>query len=61
MKGAPNIADELSVPERVLLFCVAWGTEWAQAGITGATATMILVRGLVVRDALLQPRGSSGQ
>jgi hypothetical protein len=52
MKGAASIAADLTTPERVLLFCVASGTEWAQAGITGATATMILVCGLVVRDAL---------
>jgi hypothetical protein len=39
MKGAPNIAAELSVQERVLLFCLASGTEWAQAGVTGATAS----------------------
>jgi hypothetical protein len=32
----------LTVPERILLFCVASGTEWAQAGITGATVTMML-------------------
>jgi hypothetical protein len=51
MKGASNIAAELSVQERVLL-CLASGTEWAQAGVTGATATMMLVRGLVERDAL---------
>jgi hypothetical protein len=25
--------------------------EWAQAGVTGATATMMLVRGLVERDS----------
>jgi hypothetical protein len=53
--------DRCSVPERVLLFCVASGTEWAQAGVTGATATAMLVRGLVEHDALgrleLTPRG----
>jgi hypothetical protein len=47
-----KIAAELSGSERVLLFCLASGTEWAQAGVTGATATMMLVRGLVERDAL---------
>jgi hypothetical protein len=45
-------AAELTVPERVLLFCVASETEWAQAGVTGATVTMMLVRGLVERDKL---------
>jgi hypothetical protein len=48
---SPAIAAELSVPERVLLFCVASGTEWAQAGVTGRTETAMVVRGLVDRDA----------
>jgi hypothetical protein len=48
---AAAIATELAVSERVLLFCLASGTEWAQAGVTGATATAMLVRGLVERDA----------
>jgi hypothetical protein len=51
MKGASTIAAELAVLERVLLFCVASGTEWAEVGVTGATATAMLVRGLVERDA----------
>jgi hypothetical protein len=45
-----DIAAELSVLERVLLFCLASGTEWAQAGVTGAVTTMMLVRGLIERD-----------
>jgi hypothetical protein len=32
-------------------FCLASGTEWAQAGVTGATTTMMLVRGLVGGDS----------
>jgi hypothetical protein len=51
MKGASTIAAELSVPERVLLFCVASETEWAGAGVTGATATAMVVRGLIERDS----------
>jgi hypothetical protein len=51
MDDASTIATELNVPERVLLFCLASGTEWAQAGVTGATTTMMLVRGLVERDS----------
>jgi hypothetical protein len=51
MKGASTIAAELSVPERVLLFCVASWTEWARAGVTGATATAMVVRGLIERDS----------
>jgi hypothetical protein len=49
MKGAPNIAAELTVQERVLLFCLASNTEGAQAGVTGATTIMMLARGLVDR------------
>jgi hypothetical protein len=51
MKGASTIAAELGVPERVALFCVASGTEWARAGVTGATATAMVVRGLIERDS----------
>jgi hypothetical protein len=38
---------DLSVPERVLQFCVASGTEWERAGVTGATVTVMIVRGLL--------------
>jgi hypothetical protein len=38
----------------VLLFCVASGTEWAQAGVTGAVVTAAIVKGLVQRDPLGQ-------
>jgi hypothetical protein len=52
MKDASNIiAADLSTPERILLFCLASGTEWAEAGVTGATVTAMVVRGLVDRDA----------
>src|ERR1019366_1129897 len=33
-----SIAVALSVPERLLLFCLASGTDWQKAGITHATA-----------------------
>lgn len=39
------------MPERVLLFCVACGTEWARAGVTGTMATAMVVKGLIERDA----------
>jgi hypothetical protein len=42
-------ADALTVPERVLLFCVGSGTDSQTAGITGATVTMLAVKGLVDR------------
>jgi hypothetical protein len=52
MKDPSNIvAADLSTPERILLFCLASGTEWAQAGVTGATVTAMIVRGLVDRDS----------
>jgi hypothetical protein len=41
----------LTIPERVLLFCVASGTEWERAGITGSTVTAMIVRSLIERDA----------
>jgi hypothetical protein len=31
------VAAELSVPERILLFCIASGTDWQRAGVTGET------------------------
>ena len=40
----------LSIPERVLLFCVASDTDWEHAGITGTTLTAMIVRGLIQRD-----------
>jgi hypothetical protein len=43
-----TIAAELTVPERVLLFCLASDTNWVKAGVTHSTA--LLVRNLVERD-----------
>jgi hypothetical protein len=53
MARAPTtetIAAELSVPERVLLFCLASGTDWAKAGVPAITVQHLLVRNLVERD-----------
>jgi hypothetical protein len=44
-------ATDLSIPERVLLLCMASDTEWELAGITGATVTALIIRGLIERDA----------
>jgi hypothetical protein len=44
-------AEALTVPERLLLFCVASDTDWQKAGITGATITAMVVKGLIDRDA----------
>jgi hypothetical protein len=35
------------VPERILLFCIASGTEWERAGVTAATVTAMVIRGLM--------------
>jgi hypothetical protein len=51
MDDVSTIAAQLNVPERVLLFCLSSRTEWVQAGVTGATVAMMLVRGLVERDS----------
>jgi hypothetical protein len=33
-----------------LLFCIASHTEWERAGITDATVTNMVIRGLIERD-----------
>jgi hypothetical protein len=43
-------AADLAVSERIVLFCLASGTEWERAGVTHATAQQMLVRGLIDRD-----------
>ena len=49
-KPTADAAPALSIPERVLLFCVASDTDWEHAGITGTTVTAMIVRGLIQRD-----------
>jgi hypothetical protein len=51
MEGASTIAAELSAPERVLLFCVASGTEWPSVGIAGPAATAMMVKGLIEQNS----------
>jgi hypothetical protein len=41
----------LTVPERILLFCLASDTDWQAASITHATAQHMMVRGLIERQA----------
>jgi hypothetical protein len=41
---ADMIALGLTVPERLLLFCLATGTDWQAASITHATAHQMMVR-----------------
>jgi hypothetical protein len=53
MAKAPTtetIAAELTVPERVLLFCLASDTNWVKAGVSHSTAQHLLVRNLVERN-----------
>jgi hypothetical protein len=45
------VAAGLSVPERILLFCIASDTDWQKATVTGETVTVMVVKGLVERDA----------
>jgi hypothetical protein len=45
-----NIAADLTVPERMLLFCVASNTDWIRAGVRAVTTRSLLVRGLIERD-----------
>jgi hypothetical protein len=48
--SSETIAASLTVPERVLLFCVASDTEWRRASIKHTTAQRLLLRGLIGRD-----------
>jgi hypothetical protein len=45
-----QIAAELTLPERVLLFCLASDTDWVKAGMTHSIAQHMLVRALAERD-----------
>jgi hypothetical protein len=46
-----DAAKALSVPERLLLFCVASETDWRHAKIAERIVTEVVVKGLVERDA----------
>ena len=53
MSKRPARADAppaLSIQERILLFCVASGTDWEHAGITGALVTSMVIKGLIARE-----------
>ena len=53
MTKAPTpetIAADLTVPERMLLFCVASNTDWIRAGVRAVTTRALLVKGLIERD-----------
>ena len=44
-------ASDLTARERILLFCIASGTDRRPAGAMGEVVTGMIVKGLVVRDA----------
>lgn len=44
-----SIAAGITIPERLLLFCLATNTDWQAASISHATAQHMLVRGLIER------------
>jgi hypothetical protein len=44
-------AAQLTVPERLLLFCLASDTDWVRAGVARDTAQHLLIRGLLERDS----------
>ena len=44
-----SIAAALTVPQRLLLFCVASGTDYRRAGITPATVQLCVIRELIER------------
>jgi hypothetical protein len=47
---AQSVAAQLAVEERLLLFCVASETDWTRAGITGATASNMILKDLLGHD-----------
>jgi hypothetical protein len=44
-----TIASDLRVSERIMLFCLASGTDWERGGVTHATSQHLLLRGLIDR------------
>jgi hypothetical protein len=58
IEASPSFTSNQSLPSastmfglRVLLFCIASGTDWQKVGVTGETVTVMVVKGLVERDA----------
>ena len=50
LRQPENVAASLSVPERLLLFCIASHTDWQKSSVTGTTVTAMMVRGLIERN-----------
>ena len=52
-RNPENVVEDLSVPERALLFCIASGIDWEKnPSVTRATVAASVLKGLVERDAL---------
>ena len=49
-----SIAAKLAVPQRVLLFCVASGTDHRKAGVNSASVQLAIFRSLIRRDEATQ-------
>jgi hypothetical protein len=47
-----TIAAQLTVPERMMLFCAASNTDSIRAGVKAVTARELLVKGLIERVSL---------
>jgi hypothetical protein len=54
----PDI-DALGVQERVLLFCLASGTNWKQAGVTFKTVADMWAKVLFTPNYLITSRGGA--
>jgi hypothetical protein len=48
-RPTPDV-NALTTRQRILLFCIASGTNWQRAGITSEVVTALIVRGLLIRD-----------
>ena len=46
-----TIAAQLTVSERVLLFCVGSGTDWVKAGVTHARTRIMVMKNLLEDDS----------
>jgi hypothetical protein len=49
---AKMIAEGLSVPERVMLFCVPFARDWHRAAVDPSLARQLFVRGLIDRQGV---------
>lgn len=53
MPKTPTIEDlvaDLPIMEQLLLSCLVSGTDWAEAGVTHATAQVMVARGLIEHE-----------